>query len=239
MNDLILIPRDKKENNRQYAYRLLRYNILNLVLTPGETLNENELSQMLNVSRTPVHEALLQLEADDLVNIVPQSGSYVTLISMKKVREGLFFRTTLEPAIIRQLAGNISQDTLKELHDCLEEMFVLIKTAENEGTEIPASLIIENDNHFHHLTYLACQKSTIWEMRGTVCSHFDRIRYQGSVEKLDRLNRVYSEHRKIYEFLLLGGDPDFDLEDFYSKHLSHFKDYYNTAYNKHPDYFTV
>lgn len=73
----------------------------------------------------------------------------------------------------------------------------------------------------------------------TVCSHYDRIRYQGSVTREDNLLNSYKEHKKIYEFLLLGGDLSFDLESFYNSHLTHFKIYFSKLYNDHPEYFTT
>ena len=49
----------EKENNREYAYRLLRSNIMTLQLMPGATLNEGELTELLGISRTPIHEAII------------------------------------------------------------------------------------------------------------------------------------------------------------------------------------
>lgn len=237
MNQLLIISRKKTENNREYAYRLLRYNIMNLQLKPGETLVENEICQHLNVSRTPVHEALTLLKAEQLVNIVPQSGSRVSLISLKNIREGLFLRNTIEPPIYRQIAGNIPAKYLDAMNSNLKEVKTLLSSSTPD--QIPVHNLLQLDDRFHQLAYIAAQKTTTWTAMKTVSSHYDRIRYQGSVEKEDNLGNVYEEHKKIYEFLLLGGDPSFDLESFYNKHLTHFKTYFSKLYNDHPEYFTT
>lgn len=59
------------------VYQLLREKIINLSLSPGMPLPEKEIATILNVSKTPVREALIRLSNDQLVNIVPKSGSYV------------------------------------------------------------------------------------------------------------------------------------------------------------------
>lgn len=237
MNQLLIISRKKTENNREYAYRLLRYNIMNLQLIPGETLNENEICQYLNVSRTPVHEALTMLKTEQLVNIVPQSGSHVSLISLKNIREGLFLRNTIEPPIYRQIAGNIPAKYLDAMNTNLKEVKELLTNSPADN--VPVHKVLQLDDRFHQLAYNAGQKTTLWTAMKTVCSHYDRIRYQGSVTREDNLVNSYKEHKKIYEFLLLGGDPSFDLESFYNSHLTHFKTYFSKLYNDHPEYFTT
>lgn len=64
-----LLEKREKENNREYAYRTLRENIMTLELPPGETLNENELAEKMKVSRTPVHEAILMLKEEALAEV--------------------------------------------------------------------------------------------------------------------------------------------------------------------------
>ena len=59
---LLMDPRQPDENNRAYAYRILRKNIMNIQLQPGCQLSEAELSEHLVMSRTPIHEALMMLD---------------------------------------------------------------------------------------------------------------------------------------------------------------------------------
>ena len=58
------------ENNRAYAYRMLRKNIMTLQLQPGCQLSEAELGEQLAMSRTPVHEALMMLKSGSGVDTV-------------------------------------------------------------------------------------------------------------------------------------------------------------------------
>ena len=236
MNELVLIPRKKTENNREYAYRVLRYNIMNLKLIPGETLNENEICQYMNVSRTPVHEALTLLKQEQLVNIVPQSGSHVSLISLKNIREGLFFRKTIEASIYHQIAGNISSKYLDAMNENLKEAETILNSCEDGN--IPIHEYIQLDDYFHQIAYIAAKKSNIWTAMKTVASHMDRIRYQGHVSKVDDYWESHNDHKQIYEFLLIGGKPFFDFDAFYENHLTHFQNYFPKLYEEHPEYFS-
>jgi len=61
-------------------------------LAPGETLHIERLARELGVSRTPVREAILRLREEQLVEVVPQLGTFVTPISLRAVRDAQFLR---------------------------------------------------------------------------------------------------------------------------------------------------
>lgn len=85
---IILSKRIEKENNREYAYRVLRDNIMTLQLLPGTTINEGELAELFHTSRTPIHEAVLMLKEEYLVDVYPQSGSKISRIQLDILKEG-------------------------------------------------------------------------------------------------------------------------------------------------------
>ena len=58
---LEILPKNKRETAREYVTRVLKYNIVNLNLKPGQAISENEIAELLGVSRTPVREAFLEL----------------------------------------------------------------------------------------------------------------------------------------------------------------------------------
>ena len=93
---LLLDVRRMDENNRAYAYRMLRKNIMTLQLQPGCQLSEAELCEQLAMSRTPVHEALMMLKSEWLVDVLPQRGSIVSKISVPYLNEGFAMRRILD-----------------------------------------------------------------------------------------------------------------------------------------------
>ena len=78
------------ENNSQYAYRVLKDNIMNLTLSPGQVINENELVDILKISRTPIREAIFKLKDEALIDVYPQKASFVSLIDLNRVEEAFF-----------------------------------------------------------------------------------------------------------------------------------------------------
>lgn len=114
-----VLDRLSAENARTYALRVLQYNIINLELVPGSTVSENELSAILNLSRTPVREALIELSKVGLVEIQPQRGSYIAKIDYELIEESRFMRLVLENAVLKLACESISQEYMDKLKEYL------------------------------------------------------------------------------------------------------------------------
>ena len=87
-----VLERLARETGREYALRVLKENIVGLDLLPGSMLSENEIASCLNLSRTPVREAFIELSKVKIVEIYPQKGSVVSLIDYNMVEEARFMR---------------------------------------------------------------------------------------------------------------------------------------------------
>ena len=77
---------------------MLHHLIVHCVLPPSTSIREKDLSEQMEVSRTPIREALLELEKKGLVEVYPQSGTRISKISMEEVREGRSIREAMESA---------------------------------------------------------------------------------------------------------------------------------------------
>ncbi|MDD4570194.1 MAG: GntR family transcriptional regulator, partial [Tepidanaerobacteraceae bacterium] len=95
------LKRHKREYAREYVVRVLRHNIINFNLKPGQFVSENEIADILGVSRTPVREAFIELSRSSLVEIYPQKGTCISPIDMDVVEETRFMRCVLEKAVAR------------------------------------------------------------------------------------------------------------------------------------------
>ena len=100
----IKLPRLKLNNTdalslQVYAY--LRTLIIQNQLPPGTALSENELSAHFDISRQPVRESLARLSREELVEIIPQKGSFVKKISVKNLKEVCFVRVAMECSAVR------------------------------------------------------------------------------------------------------------------------------------------
>ncbi|MCR5733635.1 MAG: GntR family transcriptional regulator [Lachnospiraceae bacterium] len=187
---MLVTDRLSQESAKDYAFRVLRENIVSLKLKPGTLVSENEMATELGLSRTPVREALIDLSKVMIIESIPQRGSYVSLIDSKMVEESRFLRKVLDKAVI-EVACDIAS---KESIDALEENVHLQEYyLEREAPE----KIYKLDNEFHRLIYIAAEKGIINDMMSTMMLHFDRVRMM-SVETVKDM-KIVGDHRGMLE----------------------------------------
>jgi len=112
---------------KQRAYTIIKEAILNLELEPGAPLVEAELSEQLGISKTPVRDALQELEREGFVVRVPFTGTYVAEITPKDVTEVFQLRGFLEGIVARQVAGSFMDEELDQLAANLEAAEVALR----------------------------------------------------------------------------------------------------------------
>lgn len=163
-------PQIPSETVSDYAYRVLRKNILQAALEPGECISPIEVADILHISRTPIHNAYSRLMSDGLLNIYPQRGSYVSCIDMKRVHESVFMRNLLDQAAIRQLcSAGISDEGLIALESNLRQQnFYFMQDQPME--------VFELDNAFHKLIYDLCGMEYTYRALQSISADHHRVR---------------------------------------------------------------
>jgi DNA-binding GntR family transcriptional regulator len=111
----------------------LREAIVQLDLKPGEILDKQAIAARMGVSRFPVGEAMNRLATEGLVEIIPQSGSRVTLIRISDARENMFFRRALEVETVRTLAAAAPSALLDQLRSNLRYQKAAIEAQDLKG----------------------------------------------------------------------------------------------------------
>ena len=138
-----------KYSLRGRVFHRIREDILSGKYSEHEELKENTIGAELGVSRTPVREALRQLELEGLVTIIPNKGAYVTGISEKDIHDIYTIRSYLEGLCARWACERITQEQL----DALEEVVYL---SEFHAKKQHYEQVLEMDNKFHELIYQSC-----------------------------------------------------------------------------------
>ena len=230
---LLLDPRRSDENNREYAYRMLRRNIMTIQLQPGCQLSEADLSECLSMSRTPVHEALMMLKGEWLVDVLPQRGSIVSKISLAYLNEGFAMRRIVEPALLRKLAGNLSRVQLAEFEELLWRQNSDLRLDQEAADDFFITL----DNEFHRLLYHDCGYDRIWLAMHTVTSHMDRVRYLDTALFEGNIRLVQKEHENIFTYLRDGLPPDVDADALFEHHLGTYRQNFPALQERFPDFF--
>ncbi|KYG60067.1 GntR family transcriptional regulator [Planococcus maritimus] len=105
----------------QRAYHTIRLAIRDLILPPGTALLEREISEALQMSRTPVREALVRLEIEGVVRLVPRRGFIVEPIEQEDLKEVYEIITTLDSLAIDMATQNATKQELDQLEAIIEE----------------------------------------------------------------------------------------------------------------------
>jgi DNA-binding GntR family transcriptional regulator len=125
-----------EENNllsiREHAYLFLKEMILEGELKAGDRLIERELAGKLNISRTPIREALFRLESQGFVKTVPRKGVVVSNISESEVIEVFTILASLEVLAVKLAAQRMDQETQLELEQKIQELLALEKQSEED-----------------------------------------------------------------------------------------------------------
>ena len=104
---------------RDQIYPLVRRMILTGAIKPGEVIDEKEIAAQLEVSRTPVREAVKKLSDENLVEVVAQSGTRAARIDRKEIAEAFLIRRALESESAAQAATRMTQAHVDRLEDIL------------------------------------------------------------------------------------------------------------------------
>ena len=115
-------PNRPQINKAELAYEQITHLVLNRELLPGERLVERDIARRLELSKTPVREALLRLREDGFVRGNFNTGVYVTMITPKDVMEIIDIRQALEGMAARRAAEKAKPEDLAELHSIIAKM---------------------------------------------------------------------------------------------------------------------
>ena len=174
---------------RGQVFDNLRSDILNGKYKRGEELVESSIGKELGISRTPVREAIRQLELEGLVQLVPNKGAFVTGISEKDVRDIYLIRARLEGLAARMAAKNITP----ELLDAMEETVVL---SEYHAKIEHYEQVCEMDSKFHKLLYKASGSRILEHTLTDFHQYVQRVR-MASIMKKRRMEKSNDEHDAI------------------------------------------
>ncbi|RDY27335.1 GntR family transcriptional regulator [Romboutsia weinsteinii] len=207
---MILFEKKHKETGKSYAYRVLKDNIMSLELKPGDLLSESDLSEKLNISRTPIREVLMRLKNEHLIEVKPQSGTYVSLIDYSLINEAIFMRTTLEKEVLREACNDFPEELFMELE---KNLFAQKLLADKEGKEIE---IHNLDKKFHKLIFLGCNKINIWDSIMNISTHYNRMRLLSEMKSNKK--QIIDQHE---EMLSIIKNKEIDkIEAYINKHIT-------------------
>ena len=178
---------------QEMVYRTLRDKIVSMELKPGTTISTQEIADSLSVSRTPVREAFIRLQREDLLDVTPQRSTVVSKINMDRVYQERFIREALEIEVAQKFIEVATPEVLARMRRNIEKQYAAIE--EQRYVDY-----LELDNALHQTAFTETHedlgRSIVQQMNG----HYDRIRlisaWEGQI-----VYTAMQEHEKYVDYI--------------------------------------
>lgn len=193
-------------------YEILKERIIQLEYEPGLVLNESDIADEFNTSRTPVRSAFKRLQRDKLLNIVPRFGAQVTPIDFKQMKHVFEITRVLDSFAARLAAERISDEEIKKL----EEIISRLKSYDISKDYQKA---IDDDELFHQTIFSSCGNPWLQEILTSLHYHTERL-WHYCESYFDNIELFSHGLGKILEAIK---DRDFDnVEKYAREHIDEF-----------------
>ena len=181
---------------REVVFKTLRNAIIRGELKPGERLMEEKLASSLEVSRTPVREAIRMLELEGLVVMIPRKGAEVARITVSDLQEALEVRMAIEDLSVRLASLRIDEDGKKRLIKAKEAFDAALA-----GKKVET--IVAKDEAFHDVIFSATQNRRLVILAHNLREQVYRYRFE-YVKDFSSHDKLSREHARITEAILEG-----------------------------------
>jgi DNA-binding GntR family transcriptional regulator len=196
---LSLSPRSlqRSQSLPEQAYQALRTAILSGELMPGQRLVETQLAQMLQVSRTPIREALHQLQQADLV-VDDRGVLKVATFTSEDARKLYECRLALENVSVKEACLNASNRQLKQIENLIQKAEKLLTT---KPTKLTSFQLLDLDYQFHREIAQSSNNEWLVSLLDRLFDKMILVRIQTMLSNPAVLE-VRWEHRQIYDAIL-------------------------------------
>lgn len=150
------------------VYVILKKRIINLEYEPGLVLNEVDVAEEFNTSRTPIRRVFQLLHGDKLLNIVPRFGAQVTPIDFKQMKSIFEVTRELDPFAARLAVERINDENLRELEE-------IVKRLESYDISKDYQSAINDDERFHNIIFSSCGNIWLQDILTSLHYHTERL----------------------------------------------------------------
>lgn len=187
---------------KHQIYQILKKEICDGNFPPGQWLQEKELAEKLNVSRSPVREALKQLVDEGLAIEYPNKGVFVKEFTVKDIEEIYEVRILLESYAIKNSVKTITTSNIRELMEILHKL-----TKEYEKSDLAS--YIETDTQLHQYIITLGGNSIVSDIYKRIYSQSQQFRIYSLTTKR-RFDDSVIEHKQVVENICSGNWKEAD-----------------------------
>ncbi len=188
-----LIAQPNSQNLHEGTFQKLRSLLVEGVIAPGSKLNERELAESLNVSRTPIREAIKRLAADGLVELIANRGAIAVQLSHADVVHTFDVIAQLEGYSGELAAKNISAATLSELEALQYEMMASYARRD-------LSNYYKLNLRIHHLINQAANNPVLTQLFSQVNARIEALRFRSNQNGV-KWEKAVEEHQEMIDAL--------------------------------------
>jgi len=179
---------------KDFAYEYVKSLIVDLTLPPGDIVTEMDIAGVTGLSRTPVREAFLRLDAERLIQLLPRRGALIAPVTARQIRELSRTRLALELYAVRELHERGIQ-LAAQLWPLVHRQRALLE----EGAPYPE--IIACDREFHTTIVRAVGNTVMTELYASMGDRQQRTGVAAFMAQPGRAEFAVEHHRLIVEAL--------------------------------------
>lgn len=180
-----------RQGLKNRTYQLLKERLVDCIYPPGTLLNEAQLALELELSRTPIREAISKLEMEGFIRVLPKKGIYVTDITLNDVIQVFQTRIEIEPVALRLAAARLP----------MEEIMSFCQKFQAPVTDIQNSFRLDTAMHLFIIEH--CGNHYIIDMMRRVFEENTRI-IISSKQNQAQIHDAKHEHLEILNLLIDG-----------------------------------
>jgi DNA-binding GntR family transcriptional regulator len=192
----------RRQSLHEQTYQTLRSGILSGDLAPGERLVETRLAEQLQVSRTPIREAIRQLQREALVTADPSGGLRVASVSARDASQLYDCRLSLEQLAVAEACAHADRPQLQAIETCVlqaEQLFQDTQAVGNQRSELGSyETMLELDYRFHRAIAESADNRWLVSLLDRVFDQMMLLRVQ-TTRRNPRVLEICGEHRRIFE----------------------------------------
>jgi DNA-binding GntR family transcriptional regulator len=183
------MPKKKKEPLTLQAYNLLKEKIITLEFAPGQHLDERRLVEEFDLGRTPIREALLKLEVENLVESSSGKGTYVKQITLKGVKDLLEALLSVERSAAQLAVINITPEQISEIKSINKQIDEAIRKGDSLN-------LTYHNGQFHRLIAKASNNEYLYTFINKIRVEEQRLAYL-CFSKENLVNYPLKEHFQL------------------------------------------
>ena len=190
----------KQQSYSEQVVRLIKNRTRNGRLRSGDRISELSIAEECGISRSPVREAMLQLENDGFIMVHPRAGRCVTILTPEDIRN----RYEVTGALEAVATASASVDARVNGHDWAELKDVLEKIRQTPDTNRECEVRADLGTEFHRLILKRADNPLITELSWRYCRSVTKFLMFQQWQTLYTAQELYDRHYAIYDLLLHG-----------------------------------